>query len=367
MTEHTAPAAVGAAGGYTAPEPPGEWPQVTVIVPCRNERRYIRECLESILAGDYPADRLEVLVADGMSDDGTREVLAGVSARDPRVRVLDNPRRITPCALNVALAQATGDVVVRMDAHNGYPPHYVRTLVGWLVRTGADNVGGAWRTCPADERAEAHAIAAVLSHPLGVGNARYRLGVSEPCWVDTVPFGCYRRDVFTRIGGFDEELVRNQDDELNHRLRRNGGRILLVPGAESRYYARESLGKLGRMFWQYGLYKPLVARKVGAVCTARQLAPPAFVLALLGGVALAPLGGAWLVPILALGVAYGTATLGAAFRTLPAVGWRAAALMPVVFAVAHVAYGAGFLRGLGRLLGTSGPRATAPEALPLSR
>ncbi|HEX3158408.1 MAG TPA: glycosyltransferase family 2 protein [Gemmatimonadaceae bacterium] len=367
MTAHPAPAVTGPGGASMGLEAPAAWPLVTVIVPCRNERRYIRDCVESILAGDYPADRLELLVADGMSDDGTREVLAELQSQDPRVRLLDNPRRITPCALNVALAHASGDVVVRMDAHNGYPPHYVRTLVGWLLRSGADNVGGAWRTCPAEERPEARAVAAVLSHPLGVGNARYRLGVSEPCWVDTVPFGCYRRDVFGRIGGFDEELVRNQDDELNHRLRRSGGRILLVPGAESRYYARESMSKLGRMFWQYGLYKPLVVRKVGAVCTLRQLAPPAFVLALLGGLVLAALGGLWTLPILALGAVYGAATVGSAARSVRSLGWRAAALMPAAFAVAHLSYGAGFLVGAARLVRPRASRTGAADAVPLSR
>lgn len=218
-----------------------ERPFVSIVVPCRNETEYIRPLLDSILANTYPRDRLEVLIVDGMSDDGTRAVIAEYVARHPVIRLLDNPKRITPCALNLGISRARGTIIVRMDAHASYPPNYVADLVDWLERTGADNVGGAWVTLPGGDTATARAIAAALSHPFGIGNARYRLGTTELREVDTVPFGCFRRDVFDRVGLFDEELVRNQDDEFNFRLLRAGGRILLVPGVVSHYYARRTL------------------------------------------------------------------------------------------------------------------------------
>src|SRR5690348_3576399 len=170
-------------------------PTVTVIVPCRNEAAFVGMCLDSIEANDFPHDRLEVLVVDGMSDDGTRDMVAQYTRRDTRIHLLDNPRRITPAALNIGIAAAKGDIIMRMDAHNAYPSNYISTLVTWLVDTGADNVGGAWITRPANTTRRARAIAAALAHPFGVGNAHFRLGVREPRWVDTVPFGCYRRDV----------------------------------------------------------------------------------------------------------------------------------------------------------------------------
>jgi len=202
---------------------------VTVIVPCRNERRYIAACLDSILATAYPADRLEVLVVDGASDDGTRDAVRAYAAREPRVRLLDNPRRSAPAALNLGIRAARGEIIARMDAHVVYPPHYLPVLVEALLETGADNVGCPIVTLPADESATARAIACALSHPFGVGNSRFRIGSAVRREVDTVPFGCFRRDVFDRVGLFDEELIRNQDDEFNFRLIRSGGRVLLVP------------------------------------------------------------------------------------------------------------------------------------------
>src|SRR5438445_576499 len=212
-------------------------PFVSIVVPCRNEAQYVRSLLDSILANEYPRDRLEVLIVDGMSDDGTRSVIWSYSRRHPVIQLLDNPNRTTPCALNLGISRARGTIIMRMDAHAEYPPNYIADLVAWLERTGADNVGGACLTLPADATATARAIAAALAHPFGIGNARFRLGTDEPRDVDTVPFGCFRRDVFERVGLFDEELVRNQDDEFNFRLLRAGGRVLLVPGAVCRYPA----------------------------------------------------------------------------------------------------------------------------------
>jgi glycosyltransferase involved in cell wall biosynthesis len=350
-------------------------PFVSVIVPCRNEARHLRACLDSIVATAYPLDRLEILVVDGESQDGTRaiaEACAGASALPP-IRVLSNPAGTAPAALNLGIQQAHGDIIARMDAHATYPPAYLPRLVEALDETGADNVGGVLDTLPASDTAVARAIAAACSHPFGVGNSRFRIGARTNQWVDTVAFGCWRRQLFTWLGTFDEELVRNQDDELNHRLLARGGRILLVASVTAQYYARETLGQVARMFYQYGLYKPLVAKKVGRVMTARQLAPPALTLGLIGPALLA----LWL-PVVglvsgALAAVYGIAVLGAAVRLVPRLGLRAALATAVVFPLMHLSYGWGFLFGLLRWSRHSRHRApvtgraAAIPAVPLSR
>ena len=322
-------------------------PFVSVVVPCRNERDHVAPCLETILANDYPADRREVLVVDGMSDDGTRERIREVAARDPSVRLIDNPSRVTPAALNLGIAAMRGEIVLRMDAHARYPRDYIRRLVDALDETGADNVGGVLRTRPGAPGAMPEAIALALTQRFGVGNATFRTGARGRAWVDTVPFGCYRRSLFDRLGGFDPELLRNQDDELNGRLLRAGGRILLLPDVEVEYFTRPSLGKLGRMYYQYGYYKPLVVRKLGLVPTVRQVVPAALLLALAAtavAAVLAPaVGRAALVLVLALYL------LGVAAATALA-WWRSrratALLVAAVFPLMHFAYGWGYLRGV---------------------
>ncbi len=342
-------------------------PFVSVIMPCRNEQAHIRRCLASVLASGYPADRMEILVVDGASSDGTGEIVAELTRTEPRIRLLHNPQRIVPTALNLAIREAAGEVIVRLDAHNEYPPDYIPRLVEWLERSGADNVGGSWITRPGAATPVAEGIALALAHPFGIGNARYRLGVSEPTPVDTVPFGCYRRDVFTRIGLFDEELVRNQDDEFNLRLIRAGGTILLVPDVVSYYHARTTFRQLARMYYQYGYFKPLVIRKVGAVMTARQMAPAGLVLGL-GALAVASLVWAPARPLLLAAVlVYLAAAVGSALRAARGRGWRAAASAFVAFPVLHFGYGAGFLWGAVRLaLGRHRPSRSL-DTVPISR
>ncbi|HVE14422.1 MAG TPA: glycosyltransferase family 2 protein [Elusimicrobiota bacterium] len=325
-------------------------PFVSVVVPCRNEARRIAACLDSLLANDYPKELMEILVADGMSEDSTRDIVRTFAARHPFLRLLDNPKKIAPTALNIAIREARGDVILRMDAHAQCPPNYISTLVEWLEKSGADNVGCSWVTLPGADTAMAGAIAAGLAHPFGVGNARYRLGNREPEWVDTVPFGCYRRSTLERIGLFDEELVRDQDDELNHRLLRRGGKILLVPGISLSYYARDTLAKLWLMCYGYGYYKPLAARKAGRVATVRQLAPAAFLLGLLGAGFAAPWSAAARALFALIASAY--AALDLAFTIQIAVRERSPSrgLCSLVFPVLHFSYGFGYLIGLGALL-----------------
>jgi glycosyltransferase involved in cell wall biosynthesis len=340
---------------------------VSLIVPCRNERRHIRECLESLLANDWAVARREILVVDGLSEDGTRDIVAGYAARDAGIRLLDNPRRITSSALNVGVAQARGSVVMLAGAHSEYPPSYISGLVAELVASGADGVGGVCTTCAGGSGAIARAIAVGLAHPFGVGNSWFRIGTREPRWVDTVPFGCYRREVFERAGGFDEELVRNQDDEFNLRLLRRGGRLRLVPAVASRYYARASLRQLARMYYQYGRYKPLVIRKVGAIMTLRQVVPAAFVLALMASLAAGVLLPAARGIAAGIALAYAAATVVAALGTVRRHGVRLALGLLAVFPVLHFSYGLGFLIGLVRLPFRAHGLSQAADAVPLSR
>jgi glycosyltransferase involved in cell wall biosynthesis len=321
-------------------------PFVSVIVPCRNEEGFIAACLESIRRSDYPKARLEILVVDGGSEDGTRGIVAEQSAVDPVIRLLDNPERTAPAAMNVGIAAARGDVVVRLDAHSRYPATYLSSVVEWLGKSGADNVGGIWRTLPANGSAKAAAIATGLSHPFGVGNSYFRIGATEPRWVDTVPYGCYRRDVFDRIGLFDEDLVRNQDDELNGRLIRHGGRILLVPEIVSDYYARDTVRKLWRMYYQYGYFKPLAARKLGRVMTLRQLIPALFVAALIGGALVSVASPALRLAYCSMVLLYLVATVTFALKTGSRQGIATALWLCVVFPALHLSYGIGFLAGL---------------------
>jgi len=343
-------------------------PTVSIVVPCRNEQRYIVECLDSILACDYPHDRLEVLIVDGMSDDGTREILADYATRHPEVRMLDNPRRITPVALNVAIRAARGEIIVRMDAHVVYPANYVSRLVAALDEFGADNAGAVLRTLPANRRPMGRAIAVGMSHPFGVGTSYFRIGTAEPRWVDTIAFFCIRKSTFDRVGLFDEELIRHQDGEFNARLIKAGGRILLIPDVVSYYYARSTLHQVGRMFYQYGYFKPLVAKKLGRFMTIRQLIPPGFVLGLVATGVAALL---WKPALLLFGlvaVSYAAIVLGSALQTAlkegPATGMAFVTVLPVI----HVSYGIGFWQRVVELLlpKRTGARERAAE-LPLSR
>lgn len=325
---------------------PAARPLVSVIVPCRDEENYIGACLDSILASDYPRERLEVLVADGMSRDRTRAIVAHYAARHGTIRLIDNPARITPTGLNAGLRAAQGEVIMRMDAHVVYPPSYIPRLVTVLFESGADNVGGVITTLPAALTPVARAIAAALSHPFGVGNSYFRIGVGGRRWVDNVAFGCWRRETFLRIGLFDEAMVRNQDDEFNHRLIRHGGRILLVPDVVSRYVARRTLGQVARMYFQYGYFKPLVSKKVGRVMTARQLVPALFLTSL----AVSAAASAWVrgarLALWTIAGAYALAVLAAAAQTARRRGLSCGLATTIVFPTIHASYGLGFLKGV---------------------
>lgn len=258
-------------------------PFISVIIPTFNEEKFIVSLLENILHQDYPKDRLEVFIIDGISKDRTREIIESYQKQYPYIQLLLNEKRFVSFALNAGIKKSRGDVVIRMDAHSEYPTNYISMLVKYLFTLKADNVGGIWITKPANDSAKAVSIAVALSSVFGVGDAHYRLGVKKIRKVDTVPFGCFRKSLFDKIGLFDEELLRNQDDEFNARIIENGGSIYLVPDVTIIYYARRDISSLLRMFYQYSFFKPLVNRKLKRPATIRQFIPPLFVLFLLFG------------------------------------------------------------------------------------
>lgn len=321
---------------------------VTVIIPCRNEEKYIGKFIATLARQDYfngmPHEKIEVFFVDGESTDRTREIIEQHARMYPFMRVLSNPKRIVPEAMNIGIRQAKGDVIIRMDAHAEYPPDYITNCVECLDRTGAENVGGP--IISTSDTFCGKAIAAGMSSVFGVGNARFRLGGFEG-YVDTVPFGAYRRDVFDRIGLFDTELVRNQDDELNYRLIKSGGKIYMAPEITSYYYPRDSIGKLWRQYYEYGYWKVRVIQKHGLPASWRHLVPVTFVLSMLITGLLALFDARAVYPLLAVCGSY--ALLAGLFsaRIAAEKGIRYFPFLPVVFATLHTSYGVGFLKGIG--------------------
>ena len=264
-------------------------PLVSIIIPCYNEQATINLLLEAIYRQTYPRPALEVVIADGRSTDGTRARVAEFQSTHPDlcVQLVENPRRIIPAGLNVALAAAAGEMVVRLDAHSMPQADYVERCVAALEEGLGDNVGGVWDIQPGGPGWMAEAIAGVAAHPLGAGDARYRY-TTRAGQVDTVPFGAFRREMVEKIGPFDETLLTNEDYEFNVRLRQNGGRVWLDPGIRTVYFARPTLRALARQYWRYGFWKARMLRRYPQTLRWRQFIPPFFVLTLLGLLLLSP-------------------------------------------------------------------------------
>lgn len=320
-------------------------PLVSVLVPCRNERDHIEGFLDDLARQEDLPGPVEVLILDGMSDDGTREILTTRAEADSRVRLLDNPQRIVPTGLNRGIEQARGEYVVRMDVHTRYAADYIAACIQTLVETGADNVGGAART--EAEGVLPRAIAAAYASPFAVGGARFHFEDHEG-EVDTVTYGCWRRQTLLDLGLFDESLVRNQDDELNLRLKRRGGRIWQSARIRSWYRPRGSLRQLFRQYFQYGFWKVAVIRKHRIPASWRHLVPSAFVasmgLGILASLVWPP--ARWV--LLAETLAYLTFLVLGTVRIASRRGWDLAPWIPLVIACFHVSYGSGSLWGLVR-------------------
>lgn len=318
--------------------------KISVICPVYNEEKYIAGCIESLMKQDFSWEESEILLVDGLSRDKTRQIISEYTERYPFIKLLDNPRKITPVSLNIAIRAAKNDIIFRIDAHTTYPPSYFSVLSKQLILLKADNVGGICRTLPGGTGVVPESIAKVMSSIFGMGNSYFRIGAKKTMEVDTVPFGCFRREVFERIGLFDEELIRNQDDEFNGRIKKNGGKIFLIPEVVIDYFARDNITKLSKMFYQYGLFKPLVNRKLGASATVRQFFPLLFVLLLMSTVVFFTfrlpfyevlLGGIGFYILLAI-----------SFAIIEGDSIHQAFLMPILYFVLHSSYGWGYLKGI---------------------
>lgn len=309
---------------------------VSIIVPAKNEERFIGDCLESILSQDYPKDKLEILVVDGMSTDRTREIVRKFEAQNSKseIKLLDNPKVITPSAMNIGIKNAKGEIIIKMDAHSIYDKDYVAKCVEHLMESGADNVGGVLKALSRKNTLGAKAIAISLSHFFGAAGSHFRTGTDKPREVDTVAFGCYWKKTFNRIGLYDERMAQIEDLELNYRLRETGGKIMLFPDIKAIYYpSSDNLSSFFKHNFTDGIWAtyPL---KYGFKVSLRHLIPLIFVLTL-------PLS-IW--PYIltslffSLHIALGEKDLRLFF------------VMPLVFFTRHFGYGAGSVAGFLKLL-----------------
>jgi len=312
-------------------------PSVSIIIPCRNEEKYIEKCLDSLIAQDFPKEKMEVLVIDGMSEDRTREIISNLKSQisNPPIRLIDNLKKFTNFALNLGIKEAKGEILMLIGAHAGYEKDYVSKCVRCLKEYDADNVGGVMKTLPSENTLFAKAIAFSLSCPFGAGNAYYKSGYSgQPKWVDTVFGGCYKREVFDKIGLFNENLVRSQDMEFNLRLKKAGGKILLVPNIVSYYYPKSNLKDFFLHNFEDGVWAIYPLKFVKAPLRLRHYIPLFFVLTL-------PLS-IW---------PYILVSLFFSFKiTLIKKDVRLFFVMPLVFSVRHFGYGLGSVWGLIKLI-----------------
>lgn len=262
--------------------------EASIIVPCFNEEKTISLLLEALVKQTFPLNQMEVIIADGLSTDGTREKIKSFTAihTDLNLKVADNPKRTIPAAVNVAVKKATGTYIVRLDAHSIPETNYVELCIQALKNNVADCVGGIWMIAPGNSGWIARSIAAAASSPIAVGDALYRF-TSKAAYVDTVPFGAFHRDLFIKLGGFNEDLLTNEDYEFFTRIRKNGGKIWLDPGIRSTYFARQDFGSLFRQYWRYGFWKYKMLRKYPETIRWRQALPPLFVLSLIVSIILA--------------------------------------------------------------------------------
>jgi len=330
-------------------------PLVSVIIPCRNEEKFISKCLDSIINNDYPKEKMEVLVVDGMSEDRTREIIEKFKAKNEKlkIKVLDNPKKFTPFALNIGIKETKGDIIMRMDAHATYDNKYISKGVKYLNEYDADNVGGVCKIMPRETTLINKSICLASSSVFGAGNAYYRMGYSKGLkWVDTVFGGCYRKEVFDKIGLFNENLVRSQDMEFNIRLRKAGGKILLVPDIVSYYYPKPNLKDFFLHNFEDGIWAIYPLKFAKVPLKLRHYVPLIFVSGLLGTGLLGiffPIF-FWLF-LFIIGV-YFLVSIYSSFKIM--IGekdFRYFFSMPIAFACRHFGYGLGSIWGLIKLIG----------------
>lgn len=316
---------------------------ISIIIPIRNEAQSIEKIIQSILSQTIDKD-FEIIVADGNSSDGTREIIKNLQINNPNIILFDNPEKIVSTGFNRALTASKGNIIIRVDGHCEIAPNYLQKCLECLEKINADCVGGATEHVAPGLVGKSITIA--QSSFFGVGGVSFRKNIGKGQYVDTLAFGAYRREVFDQIGGYDEELVRNQDDEFNFRLIQNGRKIWLDPSIKSKYYPRNSFIKLFKQYFQYGFYKIRVIQKRRGIASYRHVVPGLFVLTLLFGLSIFLFTGNN-IPILSLCLPYLSFNLFATILVLIKTPFNIISVMmlPITFFILHISYGLGFLMG----------------------
>jgi len=329
--------------------------RVSVIVPVRNEEQHISNCLRSLLAQTYSSANYEVIVIDGLSSDRTKKIVQSFCCTYSNIRCLDNLARIVPCAMNIGIRSASGEIIVRADGHNVYPSDYIENCVKYLEQTKADNVGGPIMTVAADQSISARLVAAVLTSPFGVGNSRFRIGRREG-FVETVPFGAFRKELFDRIGMYNERLARNQDNELNARIRQNGGKIYQTPALTTNYYPVKDFWTLIRTTFRTSQWHALTMRQNRGAMEFRHLIPAMFALSVAGLTILSTVSLSAFLLLLALLALHICAGLVVALFLETDEYFGVRCVLPFAFFCFHLSYGLGVLVGCLYLVGVDLPQ-----------
>jgi glycosyltransferase involved in cell wall biosynthesis len=331
-----------------------QFPSVSIVMPIRNESESISRSLDAALNQDYPSERIEILIADGMSSDGTREIIERYRSEHKNISLFDNPGQIVSTGLNTLIPESNGDIIARVDGHCRIGHDYIRNCVRHLMTADIDGVGGSIETI--GETFTARVIAQAMSSPFGVGDSAFRTSKNFTGVVDTVPFPAYKREIVQTAGLYDEELVRDQDDEFNYRLRGLGAKIMLASDIRSEYFSRSSLGSLWKQYFQYGFWKVRVLQKHPRQMKRRQFVPGLFVAVLLftGLLACYSEPGRWF--FLLVAGPYITMNLAVSIRIASRTNWKYLLLLPVVFSILHLSYGTGFLAGLVRFINRWGDK-----------
>lgn len=325
---------------------------VSIIIPCRNEEKYIGKCLDSIIAQDYPKERMEVLVVDGASEDETRTVIKKFQIQNSKLKIqlIDNPRKFTPFGLNIGIRNTQGEIIIRMDAHSGYREDFISKCVSHLMESGADNVGGVIKTSSADDTLEARAVALSLSSPFGAASD-FRLGGNKPKSVDTVFGGCFKKEIFERIGLFDERLIRSQDLEFNLRIKSRGGKIILFPDIVVYYYPQPTFLKFFKHNFNDGIWSIYPLKIIKMKFKLRHYIPLLFVAGLISSFILGIFSAFFFAISIFILFVYGFTTFYFSLKiALEEKDIRFLLLMPIAFFCRHFGYGLGSIFGVIKII-----------------
>jgi len=319
--------------------------EVSVIIPVYNEERYIARCLDSILQQDYPEEQMEVIIVDGNSTDSTSDIIDFYLKKHPFMKMIVNPDRIVPKAMNLGIKVASGKIIMRADAHTSYSQTYIETCMATMNKIEADNVGGVITTLPGKNTLIAKAISLATSNIFGVGNSRFRIS-DKAGYTDTVPFGAYRKEIFDKIGLYNEKLIRNQDIELNARIIEDGGKIYLNPEIKSYYYNRSTLRELWQQNFNNGIWNVFTMLINPHSLSLRHFVPFAFVLFLILSMIIGLFSPIGIIALMSILSSYVIVSLIFSIHLSVKNGFQLILVLPIVFWVLHVSYGLGSCWGI---------------------